>query len=178
MKIRDIAEKILDKKVFTIEELTDEFYATWRGILPRSIIKKRIIEFLQKQLQTGFVRKVYTNGHNYTIFAIKDATEEDIKDYLPVCKICGRKFYPKQHDQKICKSVKCQREYVRRFKRIKKRLDPEKYRNWTKEEEALILETFPDFRFCLKKAEELSKKIGRAPTAIKKRLYQLKKKEG
>jgi hypothetical protein len=176
MRTLDILKKVLDKKVFTIEELTEEFYEFWKGILPKSVIKKRITDFLALQLKAGLVKKLYTNGHNYTIFGTKEATEKDLEAYLPVCKICGKKFYPTQHNQEIC-SVKCKREYVRRFKRAKKGYLPDDrhYRPWSKEEEELVLKTFKHFRFSLEKAEELAKVLKRHPSAIKKRLYILKK---
>ncbi len=179
MRVKDLIASILDRRVFTIEDLTNEFYEKWKGILPRSMIKRRITEFVALQVRAGLVKKLYTNGHNYTIFGTKEATEEDLKAYLPVCKICGKKFYPIQHGQEIC-SKECKREYVRRFKRAKKgyEVDDRHFRPWSREEERLVLETFPDFKYSYEKAEELAKKLKRHPGAIKKRLYILKKELG
>ena len=177
MKVRDILEKMITKRVFTIEEIAEEFYEEWKGILPKSIIKKRIVGFLQKQLQTGFVKKMWTNGHNFTIFAVKDVTRIEFELYLSKCEICGKNFYPSQHNQKICESATCQREYVRRFKREKKGISPDlpHYRRWTPEEDMHLIIAFPDYKFSTRMAEKVSQVLKRHPLAIKKRLYLLKK---
>lgn len=177
MKVRDMLEKVMEKRIFTVNELVEEFYEEWGDVLPKSLIKKRLVEFLKKQLETNFIKKLYSTGHNCTIFAIKEVTPEELKEKLPCCKICGERFYPVQHNQTICGKLACEREYVRRFKRSKKGYEPEDrhYAHWKEEEIEELRKAFPGYKYNFKVALELAQKLKRHPAAIKTKLYILKR---
>jgi len=159
-----IWQKMLQKKVFTIGTLMAD--------VPPAIkpyIKEKIKSLITGQLKLGLIRQINTNP---PVFAVRDATEEDIEKLLRTCPICKKQFFPSQFTQEFC-SPDCRKKHYQRYherRRAKEGMKVGSRRRWTQEEIQNLL-------FLKEKGytyEEIAQRLGRTTFAVVEKYKQLK----
>ncbi len=159
-----IWQKMLQKKVFTIGSLMAD--------IPPAIkpyIKEKIKSLITGQLKLGLVKQVSINP---PVFAVKEATTEDIERFKRTCPICKTKFFPAQSVQEFC-SPECRKAHYQRYherRRAKKGMNVGSRRRWKQEEiQKLIQMKENGYTY-----EEIAQRLGRTTFAVIEKYKQLK----
>jgi len=159
-----IWQKMLQKKVFTIGTLMAD--------IPPAIkpyIKEKIKSLIAGQMKLGLVKQVSITP---PVFAIKEATDEDIDRFKRVCPICNTKFFPAQAVQEFC-SPECRQKHYLRYHRRRRQNAGMKVgtrRRWSSEEEQQLIQ-LKELGYTY---EEVAQKLGRTTLAVIEKYKQLK----
>lgn len=159
-----IWQKMLQKKVFTIGTLMAD--------IPPAIkpyVKEKIKSLIAGQMKLGLVKQVSIHP---PVFAIKEATDEDINRFKRVCPICGNKFFPAQFVQEFCSKECRQKHYLRYHKRRREKagMKVNSRRRWSSEEEQKLIQ-LKQLGYTY---EEIAQRLGRTTMAVIEKYKALK----
>jgi len=174
----NVWREMLRKKVFQQWEVVEELARKY-SYLSKGYVKMRVQELVRSQVANGVLLKVHDNPPIFALPQYAQNWREHYKTYYK-CEVCGKQYIPSMPHQKVC-SEACKREHQIRLYRGWRRPEEERARNrrylpWTRDEDELLKKTFPDLRYSGKKARELAQILKRSPEAIRRRLYELRKK--
>jgi len=135
----------------------------------RNIYKEKIRSIIAGQLKNGILVEY---NQEPPVFGLPD---QDIETIKRTCGICGNKFIPIRPEDTYC-SEECERQYRNDYLRKRRRQKGMAVRRrYTKEEEKLIYDILSIYGCKSAVLQELSKRLGRHPEAIKSKYKQMKK---
>ena len=136
----------------------------------KKYVKERIRSLIKAQVKAGILQ-VLNEGP--PVFGFPGESVEKVQRK---CNVCGKPFIPVQDSNQHCSS-ECKREYRKRFlekrRREKGMKERRRYEEW---EEKLIWETLSQYGCKAEILQELARKLGRKPEAIKGKFKKMRKK--
>ncbi len=162
-----IWEIMLRLRVFTpwmvLKELNPPDYL-------KQYAKEKIRSLIASQVKAGILQVL---NDSPPVFGFPGESVEKIKRE---CKICGKKFIPTQDSDQYC-SNECEREYRKRFlERMRREKGMEERRRYEKWEEELIWTTLSQHGCKAEILQDLARRLGRKPEAIKSKFKKMKMK--
>ncbi len=134
----------------------------------RQYVKERIRSLIASQVKAGILQVL---NDNPPVFGFPGETTEKV---MRKCGVCGKPFIPVQDSDQHCSS-ECEKEYRRRFlKRIRREKGMEERRRYEKWEEELIWETLSRHGCKTAILQDLARRLGRKPEAIRSKYKKLK----
>ena len=136
----------------------------------RQYVKERIRSLINAQVKAGIL--VILND-NPPVFGFPG---ESVEKVMRRCQICGKAFIPVRDSDQHC-STACEREYRKRFlERMRREKGMEERRRYEPWEEELIWETLSRNGCKAEILQELARRLGRKPEAIRSKYKKLRKK--
>ncbi len=135
----------------------------------RQYVKERIRSLIASQVKAGILQVL---NEDPPVFGFPG---ESVEKVMRKCGICGKKFIPTQDSDQHC-SDECEREYRKRFlEKLRRDKGMEERRRYEEWEEELIWSTLSQHGCKSAILQELARKLGRKPEAIKSKYKKLKK---
>jgi predicted nucleic acid-binding Zn ribbon protein len=135
----------------------------------RQYVKERIRSLIASQVKVGILRVL---NEDPPVFGFPG---ESVEKVMRKCGICGKTFIPNQDSDQYC-SDECEREYRKRFlERMRREKGMKERRRYEPWEEELIWETLSKHGCKTVILQELARKLGRKPEAIKSKYKKLRK---
>ncbi len=161
---------MLRRKVFRLEDIVKDLNP------PKELygwVKGKVRSLITSQLKLNIL---YLVVENPPIYATEDATSEDIRKYQKTCIVCGKQFFPKQHDNIVC-SQECRREYYKVYHKNRRaeqgaRVGTKK--RWT-EEELKLIEPLLYRRSKRREIEMIAREIKRSKWAVREQIKNLRR---
>jgi len=137
----------------------------------KSIYKEKIRSIIAGQLKNGILVEY---NQEPPVFGLPN---QDIETIKRTCGVCGKRFIPVKSNDTYC-SEECEKEYRKQYLHKRHRQQGMAiHRRYTKEEEKLIYDILSVYGCKSAVLQELSKRLGRHPEAIKSKYKQMTKKE-
>jgi Myb-like DNA-binding domain. len=137
----------------------------------RNIYKEKIRSIIVGQLKN---RILIEYNQEPPVFGLPN---QDIESIKRTCGICGNRFIPVGAEDTYC-SEQCEKEYRKQYLHKRRRQKGMTVRKrYTKEEEKIIYDILSVYGCKSAVLQELSKRLGRHPEAIKSKYKQMMKKE-
>jgi predicted nucleic acid-binding Zn ribbon protein len=131
--------------------------------------KEKIRSLIASQVRAGILQVL---NEDPPVFGFPG---EDIGKVVRKCQVCGKAFIPVQDSDQHC-STECEREYRKKFlEKMRREKGMEERRRYEPWEEELIWETLSKHGCKTAILQELARKLGRKPEAIKSKYKKLRK---
>ena len=136
----------------------------------RQYVKERIRSLIASQVRAGILQVL---NDSPPVFGFPGESVEKIKRE---CGICRKKFIPRQDKDQYC-SDECEKEYRRRFlERLRREKGMKERRRYEPWEEEIIWETLSKHGCKSEILQELARRLGRKPEAIRSKFKKMKRK--
>jgi predicted nucleic acid-binding Zn ribbon protein len=136
----------------------------------RQYAKEKIRSLIASQVRAGILQVL---NEDPPVFGFPG---ESVEKVMRKCGVCGKKFIPTQDSDQHC-SDECEREYRKRFlEKMRREKGMEERRRYEPWEEELIWETLSKHGCKSAILQELARKLGRKPEAIKSKFKEMKRK--
>jgi predicted nucleic acid-binding Zn ribbon protein len=137
----------------------------------RNIYKEKVRSLIAGQLKNGILVEY---NQEPPVFGLPG---QDIETIKRTCGVCGKRFIPVKSNDTYC-SEECEKQYRNEYLRKRRRQKGMAVRRrYTKEEEKIIYEVLSVYGCKSAVLQELSKRLGRHPEAIKSKYKRMMKKE-
>jgi len=131
--------------------------------------KEKIRSLIASQVKAGILQVL---NEDPPVFGFPG---ESVEKVMRKCQVCGEPFIPVQDSDQHC-SNECEREYRKRFlERMRREKGMEERRRYEPWEEELIRETLSKHGCKSAILQELARKLGRKPEAIKSKFKKMKR---
>jgi len=175
-----IYEEILKRRYFRVSDITEELFAEYGEIFPRSFVREKVRSFVEKMVGQGLL-KVLTE-YDPPIFENPIAEERrSLRELLRKCPVCGKDFFPRRGKQDKYCSRKCYEKAKAKRRRKDTRKRVRKYlhsadkkaenrgKPWSSAEDMLLKELLSSG----KTHREIAERLGRTVYSVRWRVQKL-----